>query len=285
MAAAASYLLISALLLASTATSFADDAVIGELGQATSSAQASTVKAKGTLTVKGLRVASGAADGSMVHFGPDSAFAAGTDSAGQFVIQHAGASMLSLDPKNVLHIASPTVLAQGLDVAGELTLGGVKQWRLAHYEDFSNPAGAVGWSRKDVSSCGGINMLGGYCKFGQGEVTKSFGPFPAHTQLRIKGTYHFIDRWIGESAFLKLNVGRDGGPTVVWTDRHSEDGQTKGMNVCGQADTPEGKFAQPFEVTVPHSMAMLEATFGSTMDSQDACDQSWGVSGLEIYVM
>lgn len=244
----------------------------------------STVKAKGTLTVKGLRVSSGAVEGSMVHFGKDSAYTAGTDAAGEFVIQHAGASMLSLDPYNVLHIGAPSVQAQGLDVAGELTLGGVKQWRLAHIEDFSTGT-AVGWSRPDVSTCGGVNMLGGYCKFGQGEVTKSFGPLPKHNQLRIKGTYHFIDQWVGESAYLKLDVGRDGGPTVVWSERHSQDGQKNGLNVCGQPGTPEGKFSVPFEVTVPHTATTLAATFGSTMDSQDPCDESWGVSGLEVYVL
>ena len=127
-------------------------------------------------------------------------------------------------------------------------------------------------------------MLGGYCKFGQGEATKSFGPLPVHSQLRIKATYHFIDQWIGESAYMKVDAGRDGSPAIVWSERHSQGGQKTGLNLCGQAGTPEGKFAVPIEVVVPHTLPTAQVTFGSTMDSQDPCDESWGVSGVEIYV-
>jgi hypothetical protein len=249
-----------------------------------STAAASTLKAKGALTVTGMRVASNAAEGSLVHFGADSAYTVGTDATGQFAVQKAGTSLLSLDQSNVLHVGSANIQAQALDVSGELKVGGVAQWRLVMAEDFLAGA-AMGWSRQEVSSCGGVHMLGGYCKFGQGEVEKSFGPLPPHTQLKIKATYHFIDQWIGESAYLKMDVGRDGGPAVVWSERHSQEGQQKGgVNVCGQAATPEGKFATPIEITVPHTLSTAKLIFGSTMDSQDPCDESWGVSGIEVYV-
>jgi hypothetical protein len=40
------------------------------------------------------------------------------------------------------------------------------------YETFDNEP--YGWSQSGVSTCGGINMLGGYGKFGGTEVSKEF---------------------------------------------------------------------------------------------------------------
>merc|ERR1719261_1295381 len=165
-----------------------------------------------------MKVTSTGPQGSMVHFGPEAEYSVGADAAGNFVVQHAAAPLLSL-VDNTLHANTARLEAQALNVAGDLTIGGVPQWRLVSTEDFS--AQGVGWSRADVSQCAGVSMLGGFCKFGQGEVIKTFTGLPPHKQLRIVANYHFIDRWIGESGYMKLNIGRDGSPVVVWTEQHA----------------------------------------------------------------
>ena len=52
-------------------------------------------------------------------------------------------------------------------------------------------------------------MLGGYEKFGGGEISKNFKYLPLHTAIRIKAIFHYIDFWSGETAYLKINNGRE----------------------------------------------------------------------------
>ncbi len=41
-------------------------------------------------------------------------------------------------------------------------------------------------------------------------MTKKLEKLPPHSQIRVKANYHFIDAWVGETGFLRLNVGKDG---------------------------------------------------------------------------
>jgi hypothetical protein len=238
------------------------------------------IKSKGLLTVSGMKVSAAGPQGSMVHFGQGAEYSIGADAAGSFVVSHGDSPLLSL-VDNTLHANTAKIEAQSLNVAGDVTIGGVAQWRLVATEDFA--AQGVGWSKGDVSQCGGVSMLGGYCKFAQGEVTKTFAGLPPHKQLRVVANYHFIDRWIGESGYMKLNIGQGGGQVPVWSEQHTQTEAKHGLSLCGQEDTPEGKFSVPIDVSVPHHEESVEVTVGSTMDSSDPCDESWGISGFEIW--
>jgi len=242
------------------------------------------IRPKGLLTVSGMRVANTADQGSKLFFGPNSDFALGTDTAGNFELTQANQAvpLLSLDSKNELHLGAQRVEALAVDASGGVTIRGVRQWALAVSEDFSLQAG--GWSRADVSQCAGIHMLGGYCKFGHGDVNKTFAGLPPHSQLKIVATYHFIDRWIGETGYMKANIGQDNCEVLVWAEQHTQGESKNGLSLCGQTTSPEGKFAVPIEVVVPHTQDSLVLGFGSTMDAVDPCDESWGVSGVELYV-
>merc|ERR1719146_362359 len=102
------------------------------------------LKSKGLLTVSGMKVSAAGPQGSMVHFGPGAEYSIGADASGNFVVSHAGSSLLSI-MDNTLHANTAKLEAQSLNVAGDLTIGGVPQWRLVSSEDFS--AGGAGWSR------------------------------------------------------------------------------------------------------------------------------------------
>jgi hypothetical protein len=231
-----------------------------------------------------LRVAG--AGNSQLYLGqPGSGFTIGTDSSDNFQIAQGSAGgkpLIVLDQQNVLRFAAARVETVSLDAAGGLSVRGVKQWQLAFSEDFATQG--VGWSRAAVTQCGGVHMLGGFCKLSQGEVSKTFSQLPPHKQVRVVSTYHFIDRWIGETGYLKLNIGQEHAPVVVWSEQHSQQMSKNGVNLCGQSATPEGKFSSLIDVVVPHTVDSLRLDFGSTMSDSDPCDESWGISGVEIYV-
>jgi hypothetical protein len=207
----------------------------------------------------------------------------GTDSAGNFLLQQSMAPqpILSLDAQNVLRIGSTRVEAQTLNTLGGVYVRGVAQWQLVYSDDFS--AAATGWSKQETSKCAGVFMLGGYCKFGYGEVNKTFGGLPPHKQLKVVARYHFIDHWIGETGYMKLDVGENNCDVPVWSEQHKQYDGNNGVNLCG-GGTPEGKFNSHVEVTVPHRASAVRVTFGSTIGDADPCDESWGVSGVEVYV-
>lgn len=237
---------------------------------------------KGLLSLRSMRVSNSGPGGSQISFGMGSEFSMGTDAAGNFQVRQstAPAPLLSLDSKDTLHLSSSRVEAQALNALSSISVRGVQQWQLVYSDDFSAPG--AGWSRAEVSQCGGVFMLGGFCKFSIGEVNKTFSGLPPHKQLRVVATYHFIDRWIGESGYMKLNIGTNDCDVPVWSEQHKEMG-TNGVNLCGSA-TSEGKFSAPVDVTIPHTKDSVQVTFGSTIGDADPCDESWGVSAVEIYV-
>jgi hypothetical protein len=248
------------------------------------------VRPAGLLTARSLRVAGKDNKRSRVFLGPDGAgFSIGTAAdSSTFTIEHDSRPepLLELQFKQDASSDSVRFLSKNLQVAslaapGGVTVRGVKQWELARSEDFSSQA--VGWSRDTVTKCGGVSMLGGFCRFSTGDVNKTFDGLPPHRQLRIKATYHFIDRWIGESGYMKVNIGQDDRPVVVWSDQWSQQLSKNGLSLCGQQATPEGKFAATIDVTLEHTKDSVDLSFGSTMADSDPCDESWGISGLEIY--
>merc|ERR1712072_925498 len=174
-----------------------------------------------------------------------------------------GAIMVDAD-LTISSISTDTVAASFLEV------GGAKQWALVFHEDFQEKVS--GWTPVKVSSCGGEDkFLGGHCNFAADTASKVFKNLPAHTQVRMTASFHFLDQWDGEQAFASID-GKN-----VWADSSKS-------NVCGAAH-PDRKFAAPIDVTMQHTGDNVEVKFGTTMDSStDSCQQSWGVDDVTIYV-
>ena len=76
-------------------------------------------------------------------------------------------------------------------------------------------------------------MLGGYGKFAGGEVTKQFDALPSHKNVRVLASYHFIDAWSGESAFMRADIGKNQEMQYIWTDKYDFGKNQGGFNVCG----------------------------------------------------
>jgi hypothetical protein len=168
----------------------------------------------------------------------------------------------------------------GIEFSGSFKIRGISQWKLVFEEDLKKQPN--GWSKNTVTECGGIRMLGGYCQFSSGEVLKTIENLPVHAQLRVEATFHFIDAWHGEAGFLRIDNGKDNEMQYAWVENYSAFEGAHGINVCG-GKWPEGKFSVPINVAIPHKAASVKIGFGSTTE-QDACDQSFGVSGIRIYI-
>jgi hypothetical protein len=194
-----------------------------------------------------------------------------------FIISYMGKPVLSTNKDNDIMLFPRSINAErGLNYTGDLKVRGIPQWRVVHEDDFT------GWSNSTTTECAGIKMLGGYCQFGGGEVTKTFTDLPVHSTLRIQANYHFIDAWDTETAFMRINNGKDGMMQYIWTERYSAFSGNGGIDVCG-GRWPEGKFSVPIDVSIPHVEGSVKIGFGSTIE-QDPCDESFGVSGVRILI-
>jgi len=111
-------------------------------------------------------------------------------------------------------------------------------------------------------------MLGGYCKLSDKPITTeiSLSDFPQIESVRVEATFHFIDAWAGQTAYLKV------GDAYVWTDSFDFTQTKNALNICG-GDIGEGKFSSQVDAIIGADMVKgkkLELEFGSTLQT-DAC--------------
>ena len=67
-----------------------------------------------------------------------------------------------------------------------------------------------------------------------------------------------------------------------WTEKYNAFQGDQGVNICGGI-YPEGKFASLIDVSLEHEEDKIRLSFGSTLQS-DACENSFGISALKIYI-
>merc|ERR1712176_191240 len=231
----------------------------------------------GSLRTSQIRSMSLNVDGSINVVQTISAEQLTTDEASVTVLETPGVS----SPTGVIHITGPITSS---DASVNTTLHAssfiqreVRQWALAVHEDFEEKV--TGWSSNAVNSCDGENKhLAGHCNENEGEVTKTFtGLGEAHTHLRLKANYHFMDSWEGETAYAKL------GNKVVWTESHDTRGMHDlGENLCGGEHT-DTKMSVAIDVTIPHTGDSIEVAFGALLD-EHPCNESFGVDDVMISV-
>lgn len=161
-----------------------------------------------------------------------------------------------------------------------LRIRGVRQWGLYKFEVF-NGIRAEGWSEDPVTTCGNIDLLGGFCEMAAEETRKEFTGLPDHDYLRIKAMFHFIDEWHGETGYMKVGIGSR--LDYVWSQSFEVNDSLNPINVCGREDVGEGQLSKVIDIVVPHNQDKVTIAFGSTLPDEP-CDASFGVSGLQIYL-
>jgi hypothetical protein len=100
--------------------------------------------------------------------------------------------------------------------SGLLQVFGVPQWKMVVFEDFAEGV-ARGWSNRGAQSPLPINNGVSICSvhptpssdyflgaFQAVETTKSFA-MPVHSRVQLRFRAHFIDRWEGESLFVRVD--------------------------------------------------------------------------------
>jgi len=223
---------------------------------------------------------------------------------------------LSRSRRRLLHAAAPAApplrLAERIAVPSTLTVSGavastaagsvlahgVHQWKMVMHDDFHHTT-VEAWRNlgaqrplppnNAVTTCAAHRhalsdtFLGDY---GAMEASKAF-LLPAHAWLRVEARVHFLDKWEGESVYLKI----DG--QVVWSERWTWCDKLL-VNLCvpGTAAAPTAtidscgreypdRLSFPLIVTLFHSGEELELSFGSTL-AANTTDASWGVDDLRL---
>ena len=159
----------------------------------------------GGLSVSSLTVNAGDGLESRVTLGPGATRFTLSADGGAFAVRSNNRTALTISPDGSVEVHGNLHTRGALRVDGPLNYRGLSQWFLARAEDFSSSCSA--WSNCTRSQCGAApRMLGGYGAFAGGEVSKLYVRLDSpHTELRLKATFHFIDRWAGESAYAKLD--------------------------------------------------------------------------------
>merc|ERR1712076_147876 len=184
-------------------------------------------------------------------------------------------------PEGSVHFSGEMTLGSSMDVNGTTKVSSfiqndVVQWALKHHDDFEGEV--KGWDTTATSSCDGFDKhLAGHCQSVGGAVKKTFTGLGRHSALRLQAQYHFLDSWENERAWAKIN-----GKTV-WTDLNDIRGlHPNALNLCG-GESPEGKFAVPIDVVIPHVDGTVEVEFGADLDEHE-CDESFGVDDVSISI-
>ncbi|CAD8056171.1 unnamed protein product [Paramecium sonneborni] len=150
-------------------------------------------------------------------------------------------------------------------------------------DDFEIPLD--GWSDTRVSQCQTIQnyFLGGPCYFSNNTVSKTFVGLPSHEYITISFNFHFIDQWQGEIAQLRVDK------LIVWQDTYNWCDKVmpwlcykQGINSCG-GDAPD-QIGQAIRLTLYHINSFVNLEFSTTLGKKDACQASWGIDNVAIYV-
>jgi hypothetical protein len=206
-------------------------------------------------------------------------------------------------------VKTNTKVLKGKDVdAGEgYAVGSMLQWGLAVSDTFDIATGKVknstrGWEAEhasmdmEIQSCGGVTMLGGPGAFTVGEVSKVYTGLRKHSAIRVVATFHMIDLWMGEYAYLKISTGAPNAQGIpeseyVWTQSYSAAASTSqqasGVNVCGDEQVVEMKFSVPIDISSKHSSDTLKVTFGTKLGKNAETNlggASWGLSKVDLYL-
>ena len=254
--------------------------------------------ADAALNVSSLSIDGGAGSESLLSLGN---FVLSSTPAGEFEVRAPdGRTALSVDAAGAVSVHGQLHARGSLRVDGKLNYLGLSQWFLARAESFE--ASCSAWSNCTRTSCGAIRMLGGYGAFAGGEVPPSPSPFrrnsaqfadaahhhrsqvsklfvrldTPHTELRLKATFHYIDRWEGASAYARVDS------QFVWAESYTLPPAAEGVNLCG-GDAPENRFAVAIDAVVPHNSTVANILFGATLGAA-ATHASWGVSDLQLFL-
>lgn len=202
----------------------------------------------------------------------------------QFVIMGSNDfNILSSNLKNST-LAGKSLMTNSLNVVGDVKYKSVAQWKLVAHDSFIKNNTSLDWSHDKTTECNGHKILGGYCQTSKKEIKKNFSNLPPHKQVRIEANFHFLGKWDSDSGYLKIeNPESDKkSDNYIWVQRcKNQISPLINIKLC--SNIPTCKLATPINSTINHKGGKLTLIFGSTLEG-NACDQSFGISDVKIYI-
>ncbi|SOV74372.1 conserved Plasmodium protein, unknown function [Plasmodium sp. gorilla clade G3] len=244
---------------------------------------------KGSLTVANLKISSkNNQENGILFVNEESEYKIGLNERSELIISKKNKPVVTIDEHENLNFFNMDLSVKILNIQGILKIMNVNQFQMFVHEDFSNSSNTKGWTGDQffnyTSSCGGINLLGGYGKLSKGEIYKTFENIPSHSQIRIKCNFHFIDNWDNQTAYMKIATDEKEEKYYVWTDTHSQINKQNSINICGNT-TGESKFFSIIDIIIPHNSNKLIIYFGTNIQKDEPNLISWGISNFQIYII
>ena len=201
---------------------------------------------------------------------------------GKLILNNNKNKNIEIDGEKSVTFKASVLTLNSLDVKGPIKFNNVNQWKLVMHDSFHKNETSLNWNHDKVTKCNQYNILGGHCQTSTKELIKEFNNLPPHTQVKIEANYHFLGSWDSHSGYLKvdnLNFKKDD-PKYIWTHRCKNSKLNPVVKLC---PVEVCKMASPINVTVNHTDNSLTLIFGSTLE-RNSCEQSYGISGVKIYI-
>jgi len=198
-------------------------------------------------------------------------YSMGVNKDGDFSISLQEQELLSITDTGRLvsnsHLFAPSFITTNLVV------NGIPQWKMIRSEVFPYDGIPKTWLYDNALHCNGLNIL--TTSSSKKSVATAYENIPAHTQLRIVATVHFIDDWQGETAFLKIN------DHYMWTMGHDQQNTKHQINVCGNKVYPESQFTMSIDIAFWNTDPKLSILFGCNLE--EGAEAYFGVSSVNLY--
>jgi hypothetical protein len=193
----------------------------------------------------------------------------------EFVLASGDYQYITAKKNKAVTIKGESILVNTIKTKGSVRYNGTPQWRLAHHDSWNKNFTSNDWSIDTTTECGDYyTMIGGHCQVSDKEISKTY-TLTKHKEVKVEALYHFLGKWDSNTGYLKADN------KYIWTHRCNS--ATKpSIRTCGPK-IDVCKIAVAVQSTIKHNDETLKITFGSTLDG-DACDKSYGVSDIRIYI-
>lgn len=244
---------------------------------------------KGSLTVANLKISSkDNKENGLLFSNNEVEYKLGMNPKNELILSKRGKPLISIDDHDNLNFLISDLAVKSLNLEGIFKIMEVSQFHMIVHESFKDSASTQGWSGTNfdnfISTCGGINLLGGYGKLSKGFISKQFDTLPTHSEIRVKANFHFIDKWDNQTAYMKIGRSNKEESYIVWTDSHIQIDTENTINICGNS-TGESKFISLIDIIFPHNSEKLYIEFGTNILEHDPNNISWGISNFQLYII
>lgn len=157
-----------------------------------------------------------------------------------------------------------------------------KTWALWYLETFDEINNFWRDNNFSLISCSAFDesFLQHDCKSPMNEVFYENNDLPNHTELKINLNFHFIDKWEGQQAWLKVDDIYLWSETHTWCETEFYSTCAKqGLDTC--LESYPDKMGVFLTFSIKHTGQQVKITVGTNIP-KDKCDLHWGIDNVEI---